>query len=410
MNISRFLILPLTLLFLLSCSEKEPRIQPDPTVDLTKSEKMLVNSGNVFGFDLLKKVNQAEEDNVNFMISPLSVATALAMTYNGASGDTKTAMEETLRLNGLTTNEINQSFQHLCSILSTLDPDVLMQIANSIWYREGFGVLADFINVNQTYYDAEVAALDFNNPGSVDVINNWVANQTNNLIPTIIDQIPAQAVMYLINAIYFKGTWTYSFQSDDTSPMPFTLADGNVVNVETMKQGGAFNYYSDAMMEAVDLPYGDEKFSMVVMLPRYGFTANDIITNLDSAYWSTITNSFAEVPEIHIYLPKFKFAYEKKLNDILSDMGMGVAFSGGADFSGIDGGQHDLFISQVKHKSFIDVSEQGTEAAAVTVVEIFVTSIPDYVDFYANRPFVFAIKEKKTGAVVFAGKVAHPTY
>jgi len=178
------------------------------------------------------------------MISPLSVSLALAMTYNGAGGDTKEAMEKTLELSGFTVDEINENYKILIDALASVDPKVLMSIANSIWYKQTFNVEQDFINVNQDYFYAEVSPLDFTNPDAVTTINNWVADKTKNKITKILDAIPADAVMYLINAIYFKGIWKYEFDESDTEEKPFYLSDGTTKDVPMMVQEGSFNYLS----------------------------------------------------------------------------------------------------------------------------------------------------------------------
>jgi serpin B len=380
-----------------------------PVNNYQPDEKILrlTNADNTFGLNLFQQINAFANNDENLFVSPVSVALALAMTYNGAAGDTKTAMEQTLSLNGLTVEEINQSYQSLIHALVTLDPVVLLTIANSIWYRNDFEVLQSFIDINQQYYNAQVNPLDFNDPASVDVINNWVDANTNHKIPSIIYQIQPENVMFLINAIYFKGTWKYTFETANTTDQPFYMEDGTMITTPVMKQKDVFGYFENELMQVLKLPYGSEKFNMIIFLPAVSHTVNDIIAELNPSNWTLWLNDFTTSDSVNVYLPKFKFSYEITLNDILKNMGMSIAFSDFADFTGINPAGN-LFISNVKHKSFVEVNEEGTEAAAATVVEISFTSVPEEKYVIADRPFVFIITEKATSAVVFIGKVAQP--
>ncbi|MCK4661619.1 MAG: serpin family protein [Bacteroidales bacterium] len=414
MKIKLISIFTVLLISYSSCQKSDGDNKPSdpviPDIQLSEKGEQLVSSSNAFGFDLFKNINDSEEDNKNIFISPLSVSFALAMTYNGADGDTKTAMEEALKLSGLTTDEINSNFKSLMNALVNLDPKVVLTIANSIWYRDSFDVLQDFIDVNQEYYDAEVSALNFSDPASVDIINNWVANKTNDKIKEIINCIPQDAVMYLINAIYFNGTWKYEFKEEDTTDDPFYLMDGSTKNVPMMHQEITVDYFSNDDFQAVDMYYGGEKYSMLVLLPKQDKSVNDIIAQLDDENWNSMINSFTELGDVIIGLPKFKFEYKNTLNDMLAKMGMGIAFNENlADFGKINP-DYQLFISRVIHKTYVDVNEQGTEAAAVTAVEIGVTSFEPNKNFIVNKPFIFVIKEKSTNAIIFMGKVVEPVY
>ena len=395
-------------IFFGSCEKNESPAPQISDINLNLKEQSLVNSSNKFGFDLFNEINKAEEQNKNIFVSPLSVSFALAMTYNGADNETKTAMEQALRLNGLTTDEINSSFKNIMNSLIGLDPKVTLDIANSIWYRENFHVEQNFIDVNKNYYNAEVNALDFASPQALDIINNWVASNTNNKIKTIINELSDQTVMILINAIYFKGNWKYKFEKDATETRPFYPADGTTKNVLMMQQEGNFNCMSNELFKAIELPYGDEKFSMLIMLPNHDKTTNDIINELNDNNWNYWLNSFEKTEDINVILPKFKFKYDKKLNDILKILGMEIAFSANADFSKINP-LENLSISRVLHKTYVDVNEEGTEAAAVTAV-VMDNCVGTANMFNANKPFVFAIKEKSTNSIIFIGRLANPDY
>lgn len=379
---------------------------------LNEKAAVVVDANNAFGFKLFNKINEDTPADNNIVISPLSVSMALGMTMNGANGNTRTAMENTLELQGSTAEAINESYQTLIQALTTVDPDVTMEIPNSIWHRNDFEVIQGFIDVNQDCFFAEVNPLNFSDPASVDIINNWVAESTHDKITTILDQIDPGAVMFLINAVYFKGTWNYEFDEQYTEPATFYLSDGTTKQVDMMKQEATLHYSSNELFEAVDLYYGSGNFSMVIMLPKGSNGPDDIITQMNEETWNTWMNSFSEF-NIQLSLPKFKIDYNKQLNEALMQLGMGIAFDPtGADFSNINA-FYELFIGFVQHKTYIDVNEEGTEAAAVTIVGMYTTDVgegnPPY-SFVVNKPFLFAIKEQDTDAVLFLGKVMEPEY
>ena len=412
MKTIKFLIASILIILVsLSCEKTNP--EPGPKeIKLTLKGKQLVEADNLFGLKLFKEVLESEEADKNIMISPLSVSLALAMTYNGADGTTKEAMEKTLELSGLTVDEINENYKDLIDALVSVDPKVLMSIANSIWYKHTFEVEQDFINVNQDYYYAEVTPLDFCSPDAVNTINNWVADKTNNKITEILDYIPSDAVMYLINAIYFKGIWKFEFDESETEEAPFYLNDETTKDVPMMVQEASFNYLSNDLLEAVEMLYGIGNYSMIILLPKNGKTLNDITEQLNNENWNRWLGEFHEEAKVQIHLPKFKFEYKNQLNDELINMDMGIAFEPYlADFSKINPNEQ-LFISRVIHKTFIEVNEEGTEAAAVTMVEISLTSAggETFIPFHVNKPFIFAIKERYTNSIIFIGKVMEPVY
>jgi serpin B len=375
---------------------------------LTEKTANLLEAENEFGFELFQQVYSAETDRENIMVSPLSVSLALAMTYNGANGETKTAMEKTLKVYGLSPEDINTSYYSLVNALKSLDPKVLLEIANAIFYRQGFSVEADFIKTNKRYYDAEIAALDFSSPQALNTVNGWVAEKTHDKIKTILDRVTPQQVMFLLNAIYFKGSWAKEFNPKSTVLKPFYAEDGTQFETETMQRPDTLPYMSNSLFSAVQFSYGKGNYNMYVFLPEPGKKLQDIVDKLDAGNWETWMNSFQLTQNVDIAFPKFKYGYEIKLNDVLTEMGMGVAFTGAADFTGINR-EGQLNIDYVKHKSFIEVNEEGTEAAAVTIVAIERNSVgPQKIPFQVNRPFFYAITEKSTGAVLFMGTVKNP--
>ena len=393
---------------LISSCEKEPVEREPAKITLNKKAAEIIEADKAFGFELFREV-LGLSDEENIMISPMSVSYALGMTYNGAAGATLEAFEKVLHFEGLTEQEVNESYKDLMDQLLNLDSKVQFSLANSIWYRLGFEVLDEFININRNYFDAEVSEIDFSDPQAVEVINQWIEDKTNGKIKDMLDAIPGDAVMYLVNAIYFKAKWLYEFEKKDTYAGQFNLEGGGTSPADFMNLEGDFNYAVNEDFTAVELPYGDSTFSMVVMLPAAGKDVPDIVANLDVDQWDAwFAGSW--VTAVNVHLPKFKYEFKDLLNDPLINLGLGLAFSDAADFSRIraSGG---IYISRVIHQSFIDVNEEGTEAAAATIVEMRETSAgggPVY--FKADRPFLYIIKENSTGAIVFMGKVGKPEY
>jgi len=409
-------IIPITvILFVLNIGCEKTGIDDNKDLVITKNTEQLVESDNEFGIELFKKVVNGYPADKNVFISPVSAALALAMTYNGANGTTKEAMELTLKKEGMEISEINQSYKDLIEGLQSVDPKVTLDIANSIWYRNGFNVLQDFIQTNSNYFNAQVQPLDFNSPEALETINGWVSDKTNDKITEILNKIPADAMMYLINAVYFYGTWKFEFDESKTAERDFYSdlyqEDQIPVKVDMMMLEAEINYLQHDDFSAVELPYGNNHYSMIIMLPDNNKSVSEVIDQLSPDNWNNWIESFTE-KEVVVSLPKFKFEFEEELNDELTDMGMGVAFSEyEADFTKINPAGN-LYISMVKQKAYVDVNEKGTEAAAVTVVEISLTSVGEdgKTHFYVDRPFLFVIMEKQSKSIVFIGKVALPEY
>jgi serine protease inhibitor len=410
-TMTTILFILLLLSSVVSCQKQDISGQEDLS-NLPEKSAQLISADNAFGLELFQKIAAKAQKTDNTMISPLSVSLALAMTYNGAQGQTKTEMEKTLKLSGLTTTQINNAHQALVDALQSADPDVLLEIANAIYYRQGVNVKSDFITVNQSFYKAAVTPLDFSSPSALNTINGWVAEKTHQKIPTIIDQIDPQLIMILLNAVYFNGLWKSKFNEKGTHNLPFTFGDGTQKEVAQMSQEATFEYVSNDIFSAVNLPYGKGKYQMTVILPNSNKTTGDVMSKLNNENWNSWMKSFQSKDNVVVTMPRFKFSWKMKLNEILTAMGMVTPFvPGEADFTGI--AALDLYISYVIHKTYVDVNENGTEAAAVTAVGISVTSIPSgpaKTYFTADRPFLFAITEKTTGAILFIGEMRSPEY
>ena len=392
---------------LLSCKDNGGTgpAQPPPR-ELTSIEKSIVAADNSFSFMLLGGVNK-EEQGKNLFISPFSVSMALGMTLNGASGTTRTTMQQTLGFAGLSEPDINQSYKTIIPYLKDLDPTLIFQVANSIWYRPTLMVEQDFIRVNKDSFGAEVNSIDFSNQGAPRTINDWVNRNTQGKIASIVpDPIPREIVMYLINAIYFKGTWKYQFDKKLTTDDVFTVPNGSTTPCKMMVQEGTFQYFNNSAVQGVDLPYGDAGFSMTILLPSPGSSVDGLFERLTQQQWGAWISTL--VPQAGtVFLPKFKIEYEKKLNDVLKGLGMGIAFSDLADFTRIDK-RGALAISEVRHKTYVEVDEEGTEAAAVTSVGIGTTSFGGTFVMRIDRPFVFVIRESHSETILFMGKVVNP--
>ena len=396
-------------LFMGSGCTKARMAKPDQAV-LDAFDMTLVEKTNDFGFNLYK--NLARE-NENIMISPVSVSLAMAMVYNGANGATREDMARALNVQGLELDRLNKNNLALLYYLTSADPELTVNIANSIWMLEDFKFSEAFVATVKNDYQAEAKKLDFADPKSADVINKWVNDKTRGTIDQIVTPpIDSQTIMFLINAVYFKGSWTSPFETELTSEQAFNLVDGQTVTVPTMYQSGSFDYLKSSGFQALRLPYGeDEQMAMVLFLPDQNTSLSEFQNQLNQDNWSNWQAHF-EAKAGTLMLPKFTMEYEKSLNRVLAEQGMGIAFEPGkADFSGLAAAAaDDIYISNVKHKTFIEVDETGTEAAAVTSVEVGTTSMPAY-DFELNfdRPFFYAIEDSETGAIVFMGAVLDPS-
>jgi len=366
----------------------------------TKKNFDLIQANRKFSWEIFKKINE-EDLKKDIFISPLSISTMLAMALNGAKGPTREAMERALFVHGMDPEEINRGYAWLINRLNNIDEKIKLNIANSIWIREGFKVLPDFIEINRSYLKSEVRFLDFSKADAAGTINNWISQKTNNLIPKMIDPpIPEDVIMYLINAIYFKGEWAEKFEERNTSKQDFHAIDGKTDKVLMMRRTGRIDYVSTDDYTAVSLPYGNKKTSMIIILSDKDI--NEFISGMDDEKFGELLDGLRPVSDLNLQIPKFKMEYGiKELNDTLEAMGMGVALSHDADFTGI---ADDLFISRVLHKAVIDVNEEGTEAAAVTVGEMKTTAVVEPVSFIADRPFLFVIADIEEGNILFIGK------
>jgi serine protease inhibitor len=378
----------------------------DKDLKVTTDSK-IVTANNKFGINLYSELVKNEKDK-NIFISPLSISFALSMTYNGAGGETKKAMEKALSFDDMTLDEVNKESNALIRHLIYSDTSVRLDIANSLWGKKGTEFNSEFIKNNESFYKAEVRSLDFKSAESPKIINDWVSLNTNKKIEKIVDKIPPEALLYLINAIYFKGTWTDKFDKELTKEQDFKLPDGKTKKVQMMSRYDDFKYAKSDKFEVVSLPYGKELMSMYVFLPTENL--EDFYKELTSDNWKNWMKELKKTKG-EVGLPRFKNEYEKTINDVLKTLGMTEAFSDKADFKKIFAKDTAAAITEVRHKSFIEVNEEGTEAAAVTSVQVGATSfmpVSKPFKMIMDKPFFYVLRDNQSGTILFMGAVNQP--
>jgi serpin B len=391
---------------------KTPVASPVKVRPATSTEiQSVVNANNQFAFDLYSRYS-SKDGNVFF--SPYSITTALAMTYEGAHGQTATEMQKVLHLTD-NTDSRRAATASIYTDLNTAGKPFTLKTANALWSEKTYQFLPDYFSTIANYYKGNVTNLDFkmNPEGSRTTINSWVENQTNNKITNLIPQgaIDSLTRLVLTNAIYFKGTWVIQFNKSQTQKASFTTASGSTVQTDMMTLSGEkalFNYGETASAQILELPYSGNELSMLLILPKQGVNLDTIEKGLGTSflgYQSSLTNQ-----RVDVFMPKFTFKTTYSLASDLTAMGMPTAFSTAADFSGMTGNL-DLYIGAVIHQAFVAVDEEGTEAAAATAVMMGVTSaMPQPIPvFRADHPFIFMIENTKTGEILFMGRVTNPT-
>ena len=370
---------------------------------LTAAETAIASASNRFALGLLAQARAADPEGTVFL-SPLSATMALGMTLNGANGTTFDAMRTALGFGSLPQAEINAGYQGLLDLLASLDNSTDIRVANSIWAETGFPFLAAFVAAGRDWFDAEVRNVAFNDPATLDAVNGWVRDKTGGKIPKLLDQFDEQTVMTLLNAVYFKGSWRSAFDPSDTRTESFEAPAGPQ-SVAMMHREGAIQYAEDPLYQAVDLLYGNGGFGMTVVLPRPGVSLAGVLGEDPSAGWDALVARLTE-RTVTLAMPRFRLEYRRDLSDDLRSLGMAVAFDDQqAEFSRMAAPPIQLFLSSVLQKTFVDVNEEGTEAAAATAVQVGVTSLPQTFDMRVDRPFLVAIRERFSGTLLFLGQV-----
>lgn len=373
--------------------------------------KKIITANHKLGFKMLKEVRENEEENI--FISPLSLFMALSMIYHGADGATKEEIAATLETEGIDEEELNQANASLLAMLDENSDDIQLNLANSIWLNNKFHFQDEFATLNRDYFNAEIQEIDVLENESSKLINDWVDKSTNGKITDIVgDSLNPNLATILINAIYFKGNWLYEFDDKLTEAGTFYVNDEVTEDAEFMHLNEELTYMEDDELQAVVLPYGEGEMSMTVFLPKEESNLIELEEKLASEDWSSLRKNFEE-REGTVVFPKFKLEYEMTLNEVLENMGMGLAFdSEKADFSKMIVEDNPIWISQVKQKTFIDVNETGTEASGATSIEMDTTSAPINIDepFYmeVDRPFFIMITDDETNTILFMGSIYHP--
>lgn len=379
------------------------------TIDIDETTP-IVPSNNTFAFNLMNNLISRDK-NENMIISPLSISSILAMTQNGADGETKQEILNCVGLKNISDNDINKQYYSLLDYYNNLKSTDL-KIANSIWTNKQIALNDDFKNLTEKYYGAQVSSEDFSSADTVDKINKWVNQSTKGQIEKIIDSIDKNTQSILVNSLYFKGRWENEFSTSNTKKEEFTLSNGEKINTDTMEHTSYINYLKGSNFEAISLPYYDN-IEMDIFLPNEGVNINDFTKSITKENFDKWINSFKST-YVSQQIPKFKMDYTADLNDTLKTLGMNQAFDPEkANFTKLinSTSTNPLYISKITHKAFISVDEQGTEAAAVTAEAMAGSAMPsnDPIYFKANRPFFFAIRDNKTGVILFMGKVENPS-
>lgn len=369
-------------------------------------------SRNSFGLDLFKKL-ALEKKEANLLISPFSISTALGMTYNGARRDTKKAMASVLGFSDASNQKINDEAKAILTSMGKVGGNTRLEVANALFANQNVSFKRDFLDTNKNFYDATARSLDFNSPQALGTINSFVSEKTHDKIPTIIDEIAPDAILYLINAIYFKGTWEHEFKKSATRDEDFHLFSGKTASVKMMHMHREdFSYLENAEFQAINLFYKDKRLSMFVFLPSKSSSLDKFEADLTVEKLEGWCKRFGR-REGSLAMPRFKIEDKMKLKEPLSSLGMAIAFNEGkADFKDMADIEENIFISQVLHKTFMEVNEEGTEAAAVTAVEMRATSAMvnpvEPFNMVVDRPYFLALRDNETGSILFLGHVTKP--
>ncbi len=392
--------LSLMSMFVVACASSDHSESNEEPVNIKVSEKFATNF-----FKLA-----AKKPDSNVVVSPYSVSTALSMAYNGAGSKTKSEMQDLLDYTGLSDEAVNQQNSSLYKSLMHVNPTSELTIANAMFANKNFEFVKAFMDSNQKYYGAKLETLDFADLSTVNKINNWVKDNTKSKIPSILDKVAPDAILYLVNAVYFKGVWLDEFKKEETQQTEFKLNNGTKKTVEMMNRSAKMSYFAGNNFQAVMLPYKDKRLQMCIFLPDKKSNITTFINSLTPESWSEWREQFRK-EEGHLGLPRFKVEYKTELSDVLKAAGMPCAFEDNcADFKKMI--EQNAMISRVLHKTYLEVNEKGTEAAAATAIEMSVTSAPmnpkPPFEMICDRPFVVAIRDEKTNAILFVGAIVDP--
>ncbi|QIZ69810.1 serpin family protein [Oxynema aestuarii] len=412
-----FLFLSLSLLGLTACSPtptdsaptpSQGSPNPRPTSTPKRVHPEFVNAQLDFSLKLFSQIYAGQKER-NIFISPSSIFLALSMTYNGASGDTQTAIADTLGFGEMDLERVNQENLNFQNSLENADDRVTLNIANSLWLNQNLQFLPDFVQRVGESYQAKIERVNFSNTAVTRQINNWVKMQTNGKIDSIVDRLDPDTLILLVNALYFKGEWSEPFPEEETTEAPFTLLNNEKKQIPLMSQSGDYRYLETEQFQAVNLPYGKGRFSMYVFLPKKEVSLTQFYESLTVEDWKEWIPELRSRPGT-VKLPRFKLEYDLALNETLKALGMEIAFDRDrADFSNL-ADLETAYIDRVQHKTFVEVNEEGTEAAATTSVGVTTASAPmNPFEMTVDRPFFCVIRDNQTGMILFMGSIVDPS-
>jgi serpin B len=404
-----------TSIILISCEKSVTNVEsngPGELKNITTEvyQKELIDSANSFAFNLFTPILNDVKGSENIMISPFSISSALSMTLNGSANGTLEAMRKALRLEGKTIDQINSTYLKLMTEMVTIDKRVVVEIANSVWVEKKLVVKQPFITDVKKWYIAEARDIDVTDPKAVNIVNGWIAEKTHDKITEMLDRLDPGLAMLLINAVYFNGKWRYQFDKNDTKDEPFYANPSVPETVPMMHLKKNLKVIKQNNLTIAEIPYGQGNYTMVVVLPDENVTSSEVVKFLTSSNWQDWMAKLANNShEVELSMPRFKYMYKRNLNDDLINLGMGIAFTGNADFSKIS--DQGLMISRVLHQTFIETNEEGTEAAAATVVEmVYGSANPSSIEKVTlDHPFIYFIRESTTGTIIFIGRLGDPT-
>ena len=402
----RLLLMIGVLSILVGCQNDEGGdngLKPRKDINLSVSESRVVEGNTNFAFHLFSEMNKMKSEQENWMISPFSLSMVLGMTSNGASGNTLTEIKKVLGHENVSTEETNAFYKKLIKELGDLDDTSQLNIANSVWAHNGIGLSDTFVEMNQKNYNAQVQNLDFASPNALTTINQWCAEQTNQTIPAIVDEISEDTKLMLLNALYFKGIWKNKFEERYTITDDFTNVDGSIAKVSMMTQGKDFPYAKNEYFSMGRFDYGNGAFGMTILLPNEGLTLDESLAHLNLTNWDKWNNSWTEA-RLDVKFPKFEMKAHDELDDVLKAMGIKEAFSSDADFSALS--DTPLKVGLFEQASFLKVDENGTVTSSISKGE-YIDLLPQSTPFHMNHPFVFIISEQSTGSILLIGKIVN---
>lgn len=374
-------------------------------IELDEAQRTYVEAGNDFAFRFLKQIDAGEPGN--WFVSPVSLQYLLGLVLDGAEGATADEICRTLGYPAGQSEAVDVYCRKMLSELPNLDKKTKLTLANAIFFNDKMTIKVPYKKRVEKFYDAEVESLDFyQKRGTLRTINGWCNRQTNGLIPAVLDDVSPDMFAYLLNALYFKGTWMYPFNKRYTQDRTFTLESGQKKEIPMMMKERKYGYGENDVFQRVVLPYGNGSYSMIVLLPKKGHTVADVIASVNGENWKDIHSRWGYGTLINVWLPPFESKYHIQLNDILCDMGMPRSFGPAAQFKPMS--DDALWLSFVQQDAVIKVDEEGTEAAAITSAGMLgATAVPEpprVIDFHCDHPFLYLITENSTGTILFAGK------